>query len=213
MFNDKRIEEVSMKEDISIKAANLFFSYGLKSISMDDLAKKTGLSKKTLYRHFVDKNELVDDVADYLIESHQQAFTYCATHSKEAVEELFMQNERTLSSLPNVNLPFFFDLQKYYPGIWNKIVMYKKEFLLPCLQANLQRGINEGLFRTEIDIAFTAEIRMQQIDSIFNRDQFSSYVQRPLQLQRDLTLFYLHGITTTKGKAFITKYLKSKNEK
>lgn len=202
-----------MKEDISIKAAKLFFSYGLKSISMDDLAKKTGLSKKTLYLHFIDKTELVNEVADYLIECHQQTFTHCAKQSKDAVEELFMQSDLTIASLPNVNLPFFFDLQKYYPLVWNKIVAYKNEFLLPCLQANLQRGINESLFRTEIEIAFTAEIRMQQINAIFSRDEFSSHTQRPLQLQQDLTLFYLHGITTRKGKELITKYLKSKNEK
>lgn len=180
---------------------------------MDDLAKKTGLSKKTLYQHFMDKTELVNEVADHLIECHQQTFTHCAKQSKDAVEELFMQSDLTLTSLPNVNLPFFFDLQKYYPQVWSKIVAYKKEFLLPCLQANLQRGINEGLFRSEIEISFTAEIRMQHINAIFNRDEFLSHTQRPLQLQQDLTLFYLHGITTTKGKIIITKYLKSKNEK
>jgi AcrR family transcriptional regulator len=201
-----------MKEDISNKAAQLFFSYGLKSISMDDLAKKTGLSKKTLYQHFLDKNELVNDVADYLIDSHQQTFTHCAKQSKNAVEELFMQSDLTLTSLPNVNLPFFYDLQKYYPAVWDKIVVYKKEFLIPCFETNLQRGINEGFFRTELDIPFTAEIRLQQINAWFNQDEFSSHAQRQLQLQQDLTLFYLHGISTTKGKQVITKYLKSKHE-
>jgi len=180
---------------------------------MDDLAKKTGLSKKTLYRHFIDKNELVNEVADYLIDCHLQTFMRCANDSKDAVEELLMQSDLAFSSLPNVNVPFFFDLQKYYPQVWDKIVTYKNSFLLPCLEENLQRGMEEELFRKEIDVAFTAEIRFQHINALIRQEDFLSHANRPVQLQQDLTLFYLQGITTSKGKNLINQYLKNKNEK
>lgn len=201
-----------MGELILTKAKELFFSYGLKSVSMDDLAKMAGVSKKTIYQFFADKNELVNRIVDDLIACHHSLFSECQCEAKDAVEEVLIQSNEPFDTWASVNQAFFFELEKSFPDVWAKLEQHKQNVLLPGIMKNLERGIGENLYREDIDVAFTADVRIQQLSSALQPAAFTGRKMNGSQLLNELTSFYLHGITTEKGKKILSKYLKNRNE-
>ena len=201
-----------MGELILTKAKELFFSYGLKSVSMDDLAKMAGVSKKTIYQFFTDKNELVNRIVDELIACHHQLFSGCQCEAKDAIQEVLMQSNEPFDTWASVNQTFFFELEKSLPEAWAKLEQHKQKVLLPGIMKNLERGIGENLYREDIDVAFTADVRIQQLSSALQPAAFAGRKMNVSKLMNELTIFYLHGITTEKGKKLLSKYLKNRNE-
>ena len=88
-----------MGEWIVTKARELFFSYGLRSVSMDDVARQAGISKKTIYLSFADKAELVHTIVDDLITCHHRLFSDCQVTAADAVDEVLniLAAQRNLS--------------------------------------------------------------------------------------------------------------------
>lgn len=201
-----------MDELIQAKAKELFFSYGFRSISMDELAKKTGISKKTIYQFYSDKNELINKVVDDLMQSHYQLLNECLGRAHDAVEEVLLQSEGPFNTLASVNQTFFFELHKSIPQAWTKLEQHKQKVLLPGIMKNLERGIQENLYRANMDVAFTVDVRLQQLSTALQSSAFSNRRIEVRHLMNELTLFYLHGITTEKGKKLLYKYLKNRNE-
>jgi AcrR family transcriptional regulator len=201
------IKRRNMDEMILTKAKELFFSYGLKSVSMDDLAKMAGVSKKTIYQFFTDKNELVSRIVDDLMACHHKLVHGCQCEAKDAVKEVLMQSNKPFNTWASVNQAFFFELEKSFPEAWTKLEQYKQKVLFPGITKNLERGIGENLYRQDIDVAFTADVRIQQLSSALQPATFTGRKMNGSQLLNELTIFYLHGITTEKGKGLLNKYL------
>ncbi|MDB5205005.1 MAG: hypothetical protein JWR72_80 [Flavisolibacter sp.] len=201
-----------MGELILTKARELFFSYGLKSVSMDDLAKGAGVSKKTIYQAFSDKNELVNKIVNDLVNCHHQLLRKSEGEARDAIEEVLMQSNASFDTWASVNQAFFFELEKSFPDAWAKVEQHKQKILMPGIFKNLQRGIEENLYREDLDVVFTADIRIQQLSSALQPATFTGRRMNVSQLINELTVFYLHGITTEKGKKILYKYLKNRNE-
>ena len=142
-----------MGELILTKAKELFFSYGLKSVSMDDLARTAGVSKKTIYQSFSDKNELVQKIVEDLTHCHHRLFTSCCIQSADAVDEVLKQSSTPFDTWASVNPGFFFELEKFFPDVWRKLDRYKNGALLPGIRKNLERGIAENNYRSNIHIS------------------------------------------------------------
>lgn len=200
-----------MEELIVGKASDLFFAYGLKSISMDDLAKDAGVSKKTIYQFVADKKELVIKVAQHLVQRHSDVVADSYATAANAVEEVALQARQTLVCLAPVRYSFFYDMERFYPEGWQLVQQYRQQQLLPCIIRNLERGISEGLFRPDIDLELTPHIRLQQLDSVLRPGAFSAFQNNMQQLMERLTRFYLHGITSPAGNLLIDKYLQANN--
>jgi AcrR family transcriptional regulator len=199
-------------EELVTKAKNLFFSYGLKSISMDDLAREAGTSKKTIYQIVSDKNELVDKVVTDLVSCYGEAMAECRAVARNAVEEVILKTRAPFTTLAAINRNFFYELEKFFPAGWDKLVAYRQQVMLPSIVKNLQWGMEEGLYRPDLDAHFTAHVRLQQILTALNPKDFFQLTTDPQKLMNDLTEFFLHGIVTTKGKQLLNNYLKGYNE-
>ena len=202
-----------MEKLIADKARELFSMYGLKSVSMDDLARTAGISKKTIYQYFSDKTDLVDTVMDTMIDSNRNTFLKCSGTAKDAIDEVFMQTNSAFIQLASVSFNFFHELKKSFPVMWKRLEEHRQRTILPVIIKNLQRGIAENLYRHDLDIPFTADIRLQQLSTVINPESFTDRRTDSLQLMNSLTAFYLHGITTEKGKKLIHHYTqKNENE-
>lgn len=197
-----------MEQLILNKAKDLFFSYGFKSVSMDDLAKMAGVSKKTIYQSVSDKTELVEKVADELIRCHAEQLTQSAEDATDAVQEVSLQLNTSFTIVSSVNYNFFYELEKFFPSAWKKLIDHRNKTLLPAIIKNLRKGIVEDNYREDIDPAFVAQIRLQQMSTALNPIRFSEKKLDTQKLMHDLTIFYLHGIVSTKGKKLINKYFK-----
>src|SRR4051812_4431565 len=94
--------EVNTKDRIRQKAKELFMRYGIRSVSMDDIATQLGISKKTIYQYFTDKDELVDGVVDEDVQNMQMECIETGSEAKDAVDEIFLTVERIVEQFRNM---------------------------------------------------------------------------------------------------------------
>jgi AcrR family transcriptional regulator len=200
-----------MEELILNNASGLFFSYGLKSVSMDDLARQTGVSKKTIYQFYTDKNELVNTIVDKLLLCHSGLFKKCEAIAKDPIDEVLKQVSESFPAWATINPAFFFELQRSFPAAWLKLEHHKQEFVRPGIIRNLEKGMQKSLYRA-VDVPFTADIRLRQLQDALEPASFTRRRTNSGGLIHDFTMFYLHAITTDKGKRSLSNYLTKNNE-
>ncbi|GAA4325669.1 helix-turn-helix domain-containing protein [Flaviaesturariibacter amylovorans] len=194
------------------KARELFFAYGLKSVSMDDIARLSGISKKTLYQHFADKQELVDRVVAGLLATHTEKAGDCAAKARNAVAEVALQVRVPFRLLAGISPGFFYELERYFPATWMQLLEYRRTCMTPRIVANLRRGQREGLYRDEVPEALAVEIRLQQLRTALNPAGFTERRTEPTGLIRALTEFYLQAIGTAKGRKLINEHFNPNND-
>jgi len=200
-----------MEERILNKARELFFSFGIRSVTMDDIANKIGVSKKTIYQFYADKNQIVEKVISDLIDGHgSKAETLCQ-EADNAIHEIILQTQVIGDIFQSVKPGVFFELQKYFPGTWTLMDDHKYDCVFRGILKNLERGLEEGLFRRGLEIKTIAHIRLVQINSVLNLQDFPTDKFNYSTILNQLTELYLYGITTPEGQEQILKYLKLNN--
>src|SRR5256885_7985735 len=132
---------MEVKERILEKAHELFNRYGLRSVSMDDIAAQLGMSKKTVYQYYADKDELVNAVFGRMLETNKAKCITCSMKGENAIHEIFMSFEMVEELLANMNPSVLFDMQKYHPSAFKKFLDFKNNFLYKMISENLISGI------------------------------------------------------------------------
>ncbi len=211
MEKDKNTE---IRERIIEVAFALFYKTGIRPVSMDDIANGLGMSKRTLYQHFSDKDELVSTLMDRELTVSQQQCMASQAKANDAIEEVFNIMQSVGERLATMNPVTLFDLSKFHRRAFDKFVTYKNEFILRMVKANLLRGIDEGLYRPDIDIEILSRYRLESIFMIFNTDFLPrGSVLRPYELIRILSEHFVYGIVSPKGYKRIEKLKKQTNNK
>jgi AcrR family transcriptional regulator len=127
-------------ERIKQKANDLFMQYGLRSVSMDDIANGLGISKKTIYQYYADKDELVDAFINEKINHNQSCCELDKNESKDAVHEIFLAVDMMMDMLSSINPSLLFELQKYHPHAFEKFYKHKNEYLFSVMRDNIIRA-------------------------------------------------------------------------
>lgn len=197
---------MDLKKHILAEVDKLFSRYGIKSVTMDDIAKHLGISKKTLYLHFSDKNELVMTLTESKIESQTYIINQGYDQVENAVQELFVAVNNLEEILADTNPILFFDLQKYHPQAWGLFKNFRENSVYEKMLNNLSRGIKEGYYRHEINLEIIARMRIEQIDMAFNQNVFSTQKYSMSQVMRELTIHFLYGICTPEGQKLISDF-------
>src|SRR5688500_17937825 len=135
------MEDKENREKLLRGADELFMRYGLRSVSMDDIARHLGVSKKTIYQHFADKDEMVATVAKGHMERQRDQFDEIAKRSKNAVEELISISFCLKETMKNINPSLLFDMQKYHQKAWNEWLSFKQKFIRQNIVRSLKQGI------------------------------------------------------------------------
>ncbi|OQP60120.1 hypothetical protein A3860_34905 [Niastella vici] len=193
---------------IKEKSKELFFSYGLRSISMDDLTNLSGIPKRIIYRHFEDKNALVRAVVKDLIESHERFFNTCKASAKDAIDEVIKQNSEPFEIWTPIRPRFFFDLENFFPGPWNDLEHYKLK-MLEGIVRNLKWGREEGLYSAHLNEVFIAEVRLHQLVNCLQPQLVETKKWSIHKFVVEFTRLYLHSIATEKGEKLLNSYLES----
>jgi AcrR family transcriptional regulator len=180
--------------------------YGIRSVSMDDIALQLGMSKKTLYQYVADKDELVDAVLDLEVSQGQNQCVDCSVKAKDAVDEIFLTMEQIMEQFRNMNPLVLYDLQKFHFGSFQKFLKYKNEFLYEVIRKNLERGITEELYRPEINVEIMSRFRLESMMMAFNMDIFPPRKYNLVDVTREIIEHYLYGLATLKGYKLILKY-------
>lgn len=199
------MEEQDIKDKILKGAEALLMKYGARSISMDDIARHLSVSKKTLYQHFADKEDIISLVSVSYLERARRSYEEIAGTSQNAIEELTRISICLRKDMQELNPALLFDIQKYHPKAWNVWVDHKTRYIRESVIRNLEIGIEEGHFRPEIDAQIIATLRITEVevafdDKIFPKDQFSL-----ADVQSQLFDHFVYGLCTEKGRKLYEK--------
>lgn len=204
---------MEVQERILDTAFTLFRQYGTRSITMDDIAVRMGISKKTLYAHFADKSDLVTNVMSRHLKLMEDQCVDGLTQSKDAIEELFLVMKMLEDKLRNMNPVVMMDLQKYHAKAFQLFEQHREVFMLQMIRRNLERGIREGLFREDLDLDILSHFRAASSMFCFQPELFPMNGYDMTKVQRVLLEHFLYGVATKKGYEEIENYKKTQSPK
>jgi len=198
---------VEVKDYIITEADKLFCQYGFKSVTMDDIAKHLGVSKKTIYQNFKDKNELINILIRDRILNQDLQMNDCFAKSENAVQELYLGMQDMDYFLATMNPMLFYDLQKYHQEAWLKFVAFKEKEIGKKILENLERGKQEGLYREDINTEVITRMRLDQVDVVFTQNGHYDTNKNSLSsIMVEITRHFLFGICNNEGVKLIHKY-------
>ncbi|HZG00109.1 MAG TPA: TetR/AcrR family transcriptional regulator, partial [Chitinophagales bacterium] len=142
---------MELQERILHTADDLFRKYGVRSVTMDDLAKHLSISKKTLYQYYTDKDALVTKITDDTIRRIDRDMEMIRTESENALDETVRILQYMRGMIASFQPTFLYDLQKYYPKAYNVFADYRERHIKNSILFNIRRGIKEGLYRKDVN--------------------------------------------------------------
>ncbi len=196
----------TIKQKIITESIELFMSYGLRSVTMDDIAKHLGISKKTIYQHFKDKEEIIFLATAMHFEKEHKIMEEIENDTDNAVEQLYNITVCIRERTKKTNSSVLFDLKKYYKRAWENYQRYKHDTIFNSVYNNLKRGIAEGLFRSDINPEILAYLRIGQIELSFNKEYFPEDKFTLGEIHEQLLAHYTHGILSEKGFELLETY-------
>ena len=197
---------MEIKDRILNHAQKLFTRNGIKSVSMDDIAADMAISKKTLYKWFENKDQIVHAAMTRHLEGTQLDCNTMIQGSTSAIDELFQMLEWVKQEFSNVHPSIFYDLQKFHPTTWQLWQAHKTEFILTQIIENLRRGIAEGLFRADLDVEVIARLRLAQIEMQFDPEIYPYRAFAQERVSVALLEHFMLGVATLKGHKHINEY-------
>lgn len=190
------------KAKIIAKSDELFQLYGVKSVTMDEIARELGISKKTIYQYFKDKDELVCESTLYILECDRKEFDEIQAQAGNSIEELFLISKCLRRNFENLNPSILFDLKRYHPKAWDIFIDFKESFFKQTVRQTLQRGINEEYFRGEIDVEILTVLRLEQVQMSFDPRIFPRNKFDFKEVQMQFFDHFVNGILTDKGRTY-----------
>ncbi len=201
-----------MKEKILEKATELFLDLGFKSVTMDDLAQEMGISKKTIYSHFRTKTKLVEETTSKLFCAISMGIDQIRGLKKNPIEELYEIKKFVMLHLKNEKSSPQHQLQKYYPKIYDKMHSGQFELMQDCIEDNLKKGIDQGIYRENLQIDFISRIYFSGVTSIKNQKLFPMHKFPVAPLMEEYLEYHLRGIVTPKGRKILNNIINSNHE-
>ena len=190
----------------------MFFQAGIKSVTMDDIARHLGMSKKTIYQFFKDKNELVIALVNKKLKEDEQQMAALISKSGNVIEEMINMMKCSEEMFSRVNPIVIHDMQKYHPDAWKQFQKFKAEVLIQTLEELLTKGIKQGYIREDIDVRIIARMRVNQFEMGFNTIMFPIAEFNPWKVQQQFLEHFNYGICTLKGYKLLNQYKNIKEE-
>ncbi len=184
----------------------LFMNFGLKSISMDDIAAEIGISKKTIYKHFSTKDRLIHTTLSLYLKKEKVIVRKIKNKSANAVEEIIGIAHHVIKMVRTLKPTLVFDLKKYHAKNWELIEKHHYEFIQDVIQKNLERGIKEELFRPELDATVIAKLYVGKNLIIADDSTFPISLVSREHLLREHLLYHLYGVLSEKGLKIVKDY-------
>ncbi len=199
--------EKNILEDIR----QLFISYGIKSLTMDDIAKNLGISKKTLYISFKNKKDVVNKVTKHQITCDQCDVESISQEGENAIDELVGVSRKLNEKFAKGHPSLLYDIKKYYPLAWKKITEHKEKFVFNKINRNIERGMKEGLYRENIKPQVIAKSFLVMSDAMMSNKLAFEGEFSFMELHQELMRYHILGIANSKGRAYLKQKFKEEN--
>lgn len=199
-----------METKIIEKATEMYLTLGFKSVTMDDIASTMGISKKTIYQHFENKNDLVEAVTMNLFETISCGIDEIVFLNQNPIEELFTIKDFVIKNLKDDSTSPLYQLQRYYPQIHKSLMSRQYDKMGDCVLENLKKGIEQGLFRDTINLELIGRFYFAGMTSIKNTQLFNPIHFSTIEVHETYLEYHLRGISTEKGLTVLEQLLKNK---
>lgn len=197
-----------MKDKILQKAADMFLTLGFKSVTMDDIAKELGMSKKTIYAHFSTKLKLVQATTFFLMDNINDAICAIVSEQHNPIEEIFIIKSKVHDQLKNEKSSPAYQLQKYYPGIFKQVKEKQFDAVKSCIEENLERGIQGGYYRKDINIDLITRFYYSGNMNLTNYELFPLDLYGITQIKNAFLEYHIRAIASEKGLHVLNNILK-----
>lgn len=184
--------------DILVRVRELFFKYGVRSISMDDISRDLGISKKKLYQFVKSKRELVARLLELERRNFEIIFEKYNFDGVNSIDVLLTVSKEISDRFWDVSPSMTFDMKKYYPEIYTQHIDNRVEFIFAQIQLNIKKGIRDGMYRNDLSTELIARLYIRRLIDIHNPEYFPEKFS--FQTLFD-TMFdnFIRGIATEKG--------------
>ena len=208
-----RLQNKVMENRILWKALDLMLFHGVKHVTMDDLATQLGISKKTIYQFYKDKDTLVKAVVEVALEEHVYKHTKAQNDAENSVHEIFLMLEEMQAMFKSMNPIAMSELAKYYPEAFVKIDQFKNEFMLSIIKNNLIKGIEQGVYRDNIDIEILSKYRLATLFVPFDIHVFPQNKFDLGNVNFQIIENFIYGVMTLEGIRLMEQYKQEKISK
>jgi AcrR family transcriptional regulator len=193
-------------------ASQVFLRLGIRSVNMDDMAKHLRISKKTLYQHVKDKNDLVERVVESIGQEHNRCISSIQEESLNAIDESYRITEYVAGILQEIHPSVHFDLEKYHPKAWQEMQDFEKRTILGCMTNNIEQGVREGLYRDDLNIPIIVRVYLSRFDVCFDGELFPPSEYSFPEVQWEIFRYHIRGIASEKGLKYLNKKVKRELE-
>lgn len=187
------------KKEMLEEIGSMFTHYGIKSVTMDDISRHLGISKKTLYQKFNDKRDIVENFMRSHMEEMCDFFRSVIPLKGDAIEEILELMKMIREWLSSRNPVYEYDLKKYYSDLFKEHEKTKVEGIRGFYTRNYKRGRNEGLYRDDFDIDLMVKFHLTYITSIENAGFFSKEELLSFESYKQFFIFHIRGIASENG--------------
>jgi TetR/AcrR family transcriptional regulator, cholesterol catabolism regulator len=196
------------EQHIIEQAGRIFMRLGVRSVNMDDIAQHLRMSKKTIYQFVKDKNELVEKSVKQICDHHRASICGIREKGHNAIDENFEIARFIAGQLGQMHPSIHFDLQKYHPEAWDLLQRTERADIMECVTANMKKGIEEGLYREDLNIPVISRIYIARFDVTFDGQLFPASEFNFNEVVWELFLYHIRGIASDKGIRYLVKKVK-----
>lgn len=203
-------ENTEVKDKILQAATELFWQYGTRSVTMDEIAKEIAISKKTIYQYFKDKNEIVCLVMERKHQKQIQEMDELESSAENAIDAILKVSDFMAKTFAKVNPSLLLDTKKYHPEAW-EIHQSRRENILESIRKNIRWGIKDGLYREDTPIDYLAVLRIDQVELAFDARKFSKDQYDLVKVQLAFLDHFIRGLVTLQGFQLLEMYKNNKH--
>ena len=193
-------------------AMDVFMRYGIRSVTMDDLARHLSISKKTLYKYVTDKNDLVAKGFQLHQEMECRTMEDMVKRGLNAIDENFEISQVVIAQVKDIHPSIMYDIEKYYPEAMKQFHDYKMDVVMGWVKDNLRRGMEEGYYRDDLNIDVIAAAYVRRMDDFFHRDLYPPNLSFP-EIYMELFRYHIRGIASEKGVQYLKQKVAKENSK
>ncbi len=194
------------KQRILNTAESLFMRYGIKSVTMDDVSRELGISKKTLYQYVDNKKDLIANVLAASIESEKVVMQQIQAESTNAIDEMLRIARHVTQKLREFNPGAVYDLQKYYREAWELMEAFHEHYIFATIKGNIERGQTEGYYRPDANPDIIARLYVGKTFDLVDESNFPLARYNRQNLFQEYIFYHLRGIASAKGLKLLEKY-------
>ncbi len=194
------------EKEILLQAAEMFSKYGIKSMTMDDISRQLGISKKTLYQYVDNKKDLVKKSIQIHIDDEQCCMENMLSDKGNAIDELMAMTKMVGSQMKEMHPSVIYDLKKYHLEAFKCLTSHRDDFIYTNIKRNIEDGIKSGLYRDNINPEILTRLYLSMINVIMDPEKSTLESFSNSDIYIEMIRYHVRGIASSKGR----EYLKQK---